>query len=81
MTCIVVGLKSSIVFFIPTIKKCLLSFSLSFAKSKTRALCFVDKARLVLDLRVRVGLPPLSKGAYARNSLSTKEALERASSA
>ena len=47
--------------------------------SKTRSLCFVDKARSVLDLRARVVLPPISKGAYALYSLSTKRALERAS--
>ena len=49
--------------------------------SKTRSLCFVDKARSVLDLRARVVLAPLSKGAYALHSLSTKRALERASEA
>ena len=47
--------------------------------SKMRVLCFVDKARSVLDLRARVVLPPISKGAYALYSLSTKRALERAS--
>ena len=49
--------------------------------SKTRSLRFVDKARSVLDLRARVLLAPLSKGAYALHSLSTKRALERASEA
>jgi len=49
--------------------------------SKMRALCFVDKARSVLDLRARVVLAPISKGAYALHSLSTKRALERASEA
>ncbi|KAK4412570.1 RNA polymerase sigma factor sigC [Sesamum alatum] len=33
--------------------------------SKMRVLCFVDKARSVLDLRARVVLAPISKGAYA----------------
>ena len=49
--------------------------------SKTRSLCFVDKARSVLDLRARVVLAPISKRAYALHSLSTKRALERASEA
>ncbi len=49
--------------------------------SKTRSLCFVDKARSVLYLRARVVLAPISKGAYALHSLSTKRALERASEA
>ena len=49
--------------------------------SKTRSLCFVDKARSVLDLRARVVLAPISKGAYALHSLFTKRALERASEA
>ena len=45
--------------------------------SKTRSLCFVDKARSVLYLRARVVLAPISKRAYALHSLSTKRALER----
>lgn len=49
--------------------------------SKTRSLCFVDKARSVLDLRARVVLASISKRAYALHSLSTKGALERASEA
>ena len=50
--------------------------------SKTRSLCFVDKARSVfVDLRARVVLAPISKGAYALYSLFTKRALERASEA
>ena len=49
--------------------------------SKTRSLCFVDKARSVLYLRARVVLAPISKGAYALHSLFTKRALERASEA
>ena len=46
-----------------------------------RSLYFVDKARSVLYLRARVVLTPISKGAYALHSLSTKRALERASEA
>ena len=52
--------------------------------SKTRSLCFVDKARSVLDLRARVVLAPISKGAFALHSpisKATKRALERASEA
>ena len=50
--------------------------------SKTRSLCFVDKARVVLvDLRARVVLASISKGAYALYLLSTKGALERAGEA
>lgn len=49
--------------------------------SKTRSLCFVDKARSVLYLRARVVLASISKGAYALYLLSTKRALERASEA
>lgn len=50
--------------------------------SKMRSLCFIDKARSVLDLRARVVvLAPISKGAYALHSLSSKGALERASEA
>lgn len=36
--------------------------------SKTRSLCFVDKARSVLDLRARVVLAPLERGALERAS-------------
>ena len=61
---VVVGLKTSI----PTIQECLLSSARSFARSKTRSLCFVAKARSVLDLRARVVLAPISKGAYAFHS-------------
>lgn len=50
--------------------------------SKMRSLCFIDKARSVLDLRARVVVrAPISKGAYALHSLSSKGALERASEA
>lgn len=61
---------------IPAIPECLLSSARSFARSKQDE--GVDKARSVLYLRARVVLAPISKGAYALHSLSTKRALERA---
>lgn len=68
----VVGLKSSL----PTIPEWPFSNAGSFARSKTRSLCFVDKARSVLYLRARVVLTYISKGAYALYLLSTKRASE-----
>lgn len=51
--------------------------------SKMGVLCFVDKARSVLDLRARVVLAPISnlKRGVSTPLVTTKRALERASEA
>lgn len=53
----------------------------SLEASKIRSLCFVDKARFIIDLWACVVLTSIYKRAYALHSLSTKGALEWASEA
>ena len=75
-----VDLKEKVV-FLPYENAYSLVLEASPEASKTRSLRFVDRARSVLYLRARVVLAPISKGAYALYSLSTKRAFERAGEA